>query len=262
MVSHTQKLLQKSCLFIVLGFTCILITSFYIAYQATSGTTMRSQSRVLFIASQNNSNKNSSNGLHDNLKSSADLKSCFSPTSVTSNPDVVLFDDIFEAKEKPPVDRSIFFIETSCVRNGLAHLTARYCESCMKICTLTPKIALFSIFSRQACAIESTARWNPQRHIFVLFTSQVGFSEKLSSPIMKSLRIFPNLHFRRIYYREFAMGTPAQDFFTTDQIFQSKYLMETFSDVLRLVTLYRFGGIYLDLNVVVQKVVNFEVFFV
>lgn len=71
---------------------------------------------------------------------------------------------------------------------------------------------------------------------------------------MKYLRFYPNIYYRRINFIEFAAGTPAQEFFKTDKIFQSSFLIETFSDVLRLLTLYRFGGVYLDLDTVVQKV--------
>lgn len=116
------------------------------------------------------------------------------------------------------------------------------------------KIKLLS-FRRQACAIESAARWNPQRDIFVLFASQVGLLHgKPSSPIMQSLGSYQNVHFRRINFRTFSMDTPAEEFFSTDTIFRSKYLIQTFSDVLRLITLYHFGGIYFDLDVIIQKV--------
>lgn len=39
--------------------------------------------------------------------------------------DIILFEDIFEAERKPTPDRSIFFIETTCVSNGLAVLSSR-----------------------------------------------------------------------------------------------------------------------------------------
>lgn len=54
-----------------------------------------------------------------------DVKSCYLPISTTPSNDITLFEDIFAADKKPTLDRSIFFIETTCVRNGLAHLTAR-----------------------------------------------------------------------------------------------------------------------------------------
>lgn len=71
---------------------------------------------------------------------------------------------------------------------------------------------------------------------------------------MQSLRTYPNVHFRRINFRKYSVGTPAEEFLANNTIFQSKYLIQTFSDVLRLITLYHFGGIYFDLDSVIQKV--------
>lgn len=53
------------------------------------------------------------------------LRTCFIPTLNSHNENITLFEDILEAKIKPRTDRSIFFIESSCVRSGLAALTAR-----------------------------------------------------------------------------------------------------------------------------------------
>lgn len=39
--------------------------------------------------------------------------------------DIVLFEDILEAEKQPIPDRTIFFIETSCIENGLAKLNGR-----------------------------------------------------------------------------------------------------------------------------------------
>ncbi|XP_055305820.1 lactosylceramide 4-alpha-galactosyltransferase-like isoform X2 [Sitodiplosis mosellana] len=153
--------------------------------------------------------------------------------TVDRGDDIILFDDITEAEILPTPDRPIFFIETSCVRNGLAALNAR-----------------------QACAIESAARCNPDRDVFVLFPSQVGFSHSLSSPVMKSLRSYRNIHFRRVNFRHYSMGTPAEQFFQTDKIFKSRHFIETFSDLLRYSTLYQFGGIYLDTDTVTQQCFN------
>lgn len=64
----------------------------------------------------------------DGIKNSSnDQKSCFMPTSsdVSRCDDIILFDDIFAAEIQPTPDRSVFFIATSCIRNGIAALNAR-----------------------------------------------------------------------------------------------------------------------------------------
>ncbi len=52
---------------------------------------------------------------------------------------------------------------------------------------------------------------------------------------------------------KYAVGTPLEKWLTSDAIFHSDFLYEHISDVLRFVTLYKFGGIYLDTDVVVMK---------
>lgn len=108
--------------------------------------------------------------------------------------------------------------------------------------------------NRQACAIESAARWNRERDIFVLFPSQVGFSELYSSSIMQSLRSYANIYFRRVNFQNYCLSTPAEALMASDKIFQSSFLTETLSDILRFVTLHRFGGVYLDTDTIVQQV--------
>lgn len=80
------------------------------------------------------------------------------------------------------------------------------------------------------------------------------FFPKFSINRFESLRSYPNIHFRRLNFRNYSLGTPAAEFLATDTIFKSKYLVPTFSDILRLITLYHFGGIYFDLDAVILKV--------
>lgn len=109
-------------------------------------------------------------------------------------------------------------------------------------------------FYRQACAIESAAKWNPYRDVFVLFAAPVGFvpNESISS-IMNALLAYPNIHFRNLNLRAYSVDTPAEDWIKTDKLFLSSFLIAHTADYLRFLTLYRFGGIYFDLDVIVQK---------
>lgn len=109
---------------------------------------------------------------------------------------------------------------------------------------------------RQACAIESAAKWNDDRDIFVLFTSNVGFRFGLKSPIVHALEKYRNIHLRNLNLETYATDTPMEDWWHTDQLFLSKYLISHTSDFLRYTSMFRFGGIYLDLDVVVQQSFN------
>lgn len=110
------------------------------------------------------------------------------------------------------------------------------------------------MFDRQACAIESAAKWNEDRDIFVMFTSNVGIG--LKSPIFWALDDYPNIHFRNLNLDTYAIDTPMENWWHTNQLFHSKYLVSHTSDFLRYTSMYRFGGIYLDLDVVVQQSFN------
>lgn len=51
----------------------------------------------------------------------------------------------------------------------------------------------------------------------------------------------------------YSQNTPIQDWSHSDDLYLSSYLNSHVSDFLRYVSLYKFGGTYLDLDVVVQK---------
>lgn len=117
-----------------------------------------------------------------------------------------------------------------------------------------PPVQCISSF-RQACAIESAALLNPNWGVFVLFASPVGIlnGTNESPPIMSALKSYPNIHFRNIDLWTYSANTPLEDWFLSDKLFRSQYLNSHISDFLRYVSLFKFGGTYLDLDVVVQK---------
>ncbi|XP_065085832.1 lactosylceramide 4-alpha-galactosyltransferase-like [Ochlerotatus camptorhynchus] len=128
--------------------------------------------------------------------------------------------------------KNIFFIVSTITRMGIANLTAR-----------------------QSCAIESAARSNPDWSVFVLFTPATLFSFYNSSHIIPLL-VYPNVHLRRINVTTYAVGTPLENFFEKNSLKNSSYIVEHTSDILRLLTLYKYGGTYLDTDVVVMKSLN------
>lgn len=106
---------------------------------------------------------------------------------------------------------------------------------------------------RQACAIESAALWNPNRDVFILFTTPVGLAKNSTPAIVEALQSYPNIFFRNIDLWTYPMNTSCDDWFLTGQLFRSKYLNTHMSDFLRFITLSKFAGIYLDMDVIVQK---------
>lgn len=54
-------------------------------------------------------------------------------------------------------------------------------------------------------------------------------------------------------YEKYTKGTPVEELYTKGKIDFSNYAQSHASDVLRYLTLYKYGGIYLDLDVVIVK---------
>lgn len=98
---------------------------------------------------------------------------------------------------------------------------------------------------------------NPNRDVFVLFAAPVGFSLIGDNPdVINALQAYSNVYFRNLDLETYAANTAAQKWLETDKLFLSKFLNSHVSDFLRFLTLYKFGGTYLDLDIVVQK--NFD----
>lgn len=115
---------------------------------------------------------------------------------------------------------------------------------------------------RQACAIESAARHNPDRDVFVLFTSPVGFAGNGTDPferllhvpeIIKSLSTLPNVYLRNANMTTFIRGTPMEALERRGLVYRSLWPPVHLADVARLLVLYRYGGIYLDSDMIVMK---------
>lgn len=111
---------------------------------------------------------------------------------------------------------------------------------------------------RQACAVESAARMNKNTSIFVIFLSTVGIDDKNLAPNIKALKSYPNIYFRNLELSEYIKNTPIEEWTQNGQIFTSKYIVSHLSDFLRFLSLYKFGGIFLDLDFIVLR--NLEKF--
>ncbi|XP_064541230.1 lactosylceramide 4-alpha-galactosyltransferase-like [Drosophila montana] len=139
-----------------------------------------------------------------------------------------IIEDILLSSSKPPPGRTIFFIESSCHRSYTQYKMSR-------------------IKAHQACPIESAALHNPNFQVFVLFACPTHLNKSL--PIIDALLSYKSVHFRSLNLEHYAQDTPIGDWVKKGDLFTSSYLMYHLSDLLRLITLYRFGGVYLDMDV-------------
>lgn len=122
--------------------------------------------------------------------------------------------------------RCIFFHETTCLSLNL-----------------TP---------RQACAVESAARNNHNLNVFLLYLA-TELSEK-SKGFIDILETYDNVYIRRIRLSTYLINTPIEDWFWTNirRLWKNHdWLHKDFHDYIRMLTLWKFGGVSLNLNSVV-----------
>lgn len=137
-------------------------------------------------------------------------------------------DTLPELNSNEVTKNSIFFIETSCNhKDGI------------------------SLNLRQGCAVESAAKLNPNLKIFVLFVAPSFLNYK--SDVINNLLKYKNVNLRYINFLKYSFKTPIQDFVMSNTIFTSQWPVSHSSDLLRFLTLWKFGGTYLDLDVVLMK---------
>lgn len=132
-----------------------------------------------------------------------------------------------ELADEPATDRNIFFHETSCSdENGLV------------------------LNARQACAVESAAKMNPNMNVYLLFLSAAKISNQ-SKRLFNQLKSYPNVRIRHIYPLEYVKNTPLESWYKSGELKRSYWPTSHMSDILRYLTLWKYGGIYLDLDVVI-----------
>lgn len=115
---------------------------------------------------------------------------------------------------QPKKGRSIFFHETSCNSH------------------LNDKIV---IKARQACAVESAAKLNPNFDVYLLYASPglFKFEETESDRFLQALLKYNNIKIMHLDYGRYTNGTPVEKLYSEGKIEKSKYPLSHASDVLR-----------------------------
>ncbi|XP_047529698.1 lactosylceramide 4-alpha-galactosyltransferase-like [Vanessa atalanta] len=118
--------------------------------------------------------------------------------------------------------RSIFFIEPSCVSN---------------------------LTSRQSCAIESAANSNPNWQINVII-SGMSFQTVDNLTQFKNSK---NIKFWKINIEDFSKETPYEELVTSGILKRCLWGVERTLDILKYLLLRKWGGIYIDLDMIVAR---------
>lgn len=97
---------------------------------------------------------------------------------------------------------------------------------------------------------------NPQLKVFVFFSSIERFRALTVTPELEAILSYPNVFVKFLNATELSIGSPLEDFIRTDKLSTSSYKVEHTSDALRLLVLWKYGGIYVDTDMIVRK--NFD----
>jgi lactosylceramide 4-alpha-galactosyltransferase len=143
-------------------------------------------------------------------------------------------DEITSSTSQPPSKgKSIFFHETSCGSSSQGGLV---------------------LTARQACAVESAAKMNPDLEVYLLFTAPINLGNStLKNKVVSQLLSYPNIHVRRLHFEKYFTGSPLEEWYKGGALKASRWPQSHASDVLRFLTLWKYGGTYMDLDVVVTR---------
>lgn len=107
------------------------------------------------------------------------------------------------------------------------------------------------ILGRHGCSIESASRLHPHGLIFVLMKSR---TVNLDRGIYQRLKIFSNLHFVHFEEENLYRGTNLENLKRNERRQWIRYFdVSHKSDFVRTALLYKYGGIYFDLDVIPLK---------
>ncbi|KAL5279634.1 hypothetical protein ACFFRR_003930 [Megaselia abdita] len=160
----------------------------------------------------------------------ADLIECYKVGNPVPH-DAFKLPDVLESDRKPRPGKTIFFHETSCPKSGLLELGPR-----------------------QVCSIESAAKNNPHFDIFVLFTSPRYISpDFLSTEIWRLKLTYKNIFLRNNDMWEYTKNSSGVKFLESEKLFSSHFLPVHMSDFLRLLSIWKYGGIYMDTDIIVKR---------
>lgn len=97
---------------------------------------------------------------------------------------------------------------------------------------------------------------NPDYDVFLIYSREAGYYNDTPLPLMDAISSYKNVHLRHVDIYEYADNTPLEQWMHSGILFNSTSLLTHTSDILRVLTLWRYTGCYLDLDVVLKKRVD------
>jgi lactosylceramide 4-alpha-galactosyltransferase len=139
--------------------------------------------------------------------------------------------------EPVPGERHFIFLETACVLND----------------SVIGNESGLVITQRQACAVASAAYTNPDTKVYLLYTCPIIGNLGNSPEYVKQMLSYPNVRIWKLVISEYMKGTPLETWDYMGKIRSSKWPLSHASDILRFITLWKYGGTYMDLDFVILK---------
>lgn len=113
-------------------------------------------------------------------------------------------------------------------------------------------------FTKQFRSIQAIAY--PEANIFLMFLTKTNYARLKSSLQAQVLTNYKNVRFKYLNVIEYSKNTPLESWLLTDKLAKSDFVIPHTSDVLRYLTLWKHGGTYLDLDVIVVRRLESESF--
>ena len=108
---------------------------------------------------------------------------------------------------------------------------------------------------RQACAVESLALQNPNLKVHVLFMDAT--INKSLVTLQKLVENYANVQFVSLDVGEYIAGTLIDHWYHCTDWRRGSYHVNNLSNALRLLTVYKYGGYYFDLDIISVRPVTY-----
>ncbi|KAG5674234.1 hypothetical protein PVAND_004214 [Polypedilum vanderplanki] len=152
---------------------------------------------------------------------------------IQTNGTSLFLENLFGTEDDIEIDNSIFFLDTTRMKNPHKQR---------------------ELTLRQICSIESAAMSNPHMRIFVIIVSPFVITKAIKfTPQMNAILNYPNVYLKAMHLVQYTIDSPLENFIANGSIFKSRFIRAHTADALRLLLLWKFGGTYLDTDMIVRK---------
>ena len=94
---------------------------------------------------------------------------------------------------------------------------------------------------------------NPDAKVYLLMATNANGIKLNQSKWFDILQTYQNIRFRYFNIYDYSKGTIIEDFIKKGDWEKSEYALEHVSDFMRLLTVYKYGGLYLDIDIIMTE---------